>query len=126
MWIRCVMIVAALSFFGISTATAMPNTKANTSAAASAESFGKIDADANKGISLKEFMQARPNMREKAFEVIDKDADGTISLSEWDAFYATHTTDSAGSMSQAKSTKDSASEKKAGGTEPLLIHPPKQ
>jgi len=126
MWIRCVLIVAVLSVFGISTANANPNAKPNTSPAISAESFGKIDADANKGISLKEFMKARPNLREKAFEVIDTDANGAISLAEWDAFYATHKTDAAGSMSQAKAIKDSTSEKKAGSSEPLLIQPPKQ
>jgi len=124
MWIRFVMIAAVLSFFGLSSVNAKANP--NASPSASLESFGKMDADANKGISLKEFMQARPNMREKAFEVIDTDANGSISRSEWDAFYATHKTDSAASMSQSKISKNPMSGKKAGGTEPLLIQPPKQ
>ncbi|MDR0238643.1 MAG: EF-hand domain-containing protein [Deltaproteobacteria bacterium] len=61
------------------------------------ERFRSMDTG-NKGyITFDEFRQRYPNMQRPAFDAIDGNKDGTISLEEWRAFFHSH--GSGGAMS---------------------------
>ncbi len=85
---------AAALFFAISAlaaapAFAMPGSK-TVRTADPAERFAAMDTSKDGKISWEEFQTARPNLNENAFKMIDKDADGGISLEEWKAFSTGH------------------------------------
>ena len=85
---------AAALFFAISAlaaapAFAMPGSK-TVRTADPAERFATMDTSKDGNISWEEFQTARPNLNENAFKMIDKDADGGISLEEWKAFSTGH------------------------------------
>ncbi len=52
--------------------------------------FQAMDADSNSMLSLKEFMDANPNMSEQAFAIIDLDKNDLLSHEEWDNFLNKH------------------------------------
>lgn len=54
------------------------------------ERFTAMDADKDRHISRKEFFAAQPDMKDSAFEAIDTDRDGLISVEEWAQFTAGH------------------------------------
>ena len=85
---------AAALFFAISAlaaapAFAMPGSK-TVRTADPAERFAAMETSKDGKISWEEFQTARPNLNENAFKMIDKDADGGISLEEWKAFSTGH------------------------------------
>ena len=49
-----------------------------------------MDSSKDGKVAWEEFHAARPNLNENAFKMIDKDADGGISLEEWKAFSSGH------------------------------------
>ena len=57
---------------------------------AAAERFSQIDQDKNSYVTWEELSAARPNLSSTAFEMIDKDKSGTISVGEWTAFSTGH------------------------------------
>ncbi len=91
------MLRSFLIFFFVLTMVLLPSSLlARPKQGSPADSFALIDTDDNEAISLKEFMEARPNLREHAFTVIDKDEDQAIDLEEWEAFSHSHKKDMAG------------------------------
>ncbi len=54
------------------------------------DSFGRMDTDGNNLVSWEEFHAAVPSMKRAAFDTIDTNRDGAISLDEWQAFRASH------------------------------------
>ncbi len=55
-----------------------------------AERFAAMDASRDGKIAWEEFSSARPNLNRNAFDMIDADHDGGISLEEWKAFSSGH------------------------------------
>ncbi len=58
--------------------------------AIAADRFSEIDSNADKAIDWPEFEKAMPQIKKKAFDLIDTNRDGHISREEWDAFGMSH------------------------------------
>jgi hypothetical protein len=54
------------------------------------EKFEVMDTDRNGRVDWEEFRAAYPNLKQKAFDTVDTDADNGISHEEWDAFRGAH------------------------------------
>lgn len=54
------------------------------------ERFAAMDADHDGLVSREEFFAAQPNMKDSAFDAIDQNRDGNISLEEWTQFGLGH------------------------------------
>lgn len=54
------------------------------------ERFAAMDADQDGQLSREEFFAAQPNMKDSAFDAIDQNRDGGISLEEWTEFGIGH------------------------------------
>ena len=78
------------------------------------ERFCAADTNASDTLTQQEFSLAFPDMTEQAFEALDTNHDGVISIQEWNAFMGNH---------GKKSSKALEEEKKGA---PLLIQPPAQ
>lgn len=72
------IILSSLIVLGLSTAAF----------AQAATDFATVDADASGGISLVEAQAAWPDLTEEAFTAADIDANGELSLEEYDALVA--------------------------------------
>ncbi len=103
-----VLIAAALS----APALAMPEfADKSKAAAAQKEKFDKMDADKDGKVNWPEFSAAYPQMKEAAFEAIDKNNDKTITQEEWTEFTGGH-------------SKDVARHNATGGETPPSAMPP--
>lgn len=74
------IILSSLVVLGLSTAAF---------AQAAATDFATVDADTSGGVTLVEAQVAWPDLTEEAFTAADTDANGELSLEEYDAFIAT-------------------------------------
>ncbi len=69
---------------------AMPAFANPSRAADPAVSFKKMDTNADSKIMPEEFFAAYKDMKEAAFQSIDENKDGAISLEEWSGFAKSH------------------------------------
>ena len=76
----------------VTPALAMPGAGDGAAARVSdpAERFRQMDADHDGKLTWEELSTARPNLSRNAFDIIDADRNGGISLEEWQAFSAGH------------------------------------
>ncbi|HIU17887.1 MAG TPA: EF-hand domain-containing protein [Candidatus Avidesulfovibrio excrementigallinarum] len=58
--------------------------------AAASDRFAQIDSNADQAIDWPEFEAAMPQIKKKAFDLIDTDKNGRISREEWNAFGMSH------------------------------------
>ena len=84
MFPRCAAILFLVS------CTLMHALTCTASAASPEERFPQLDADGSGGITWGEFSSSLPGMTRAAFDMIDKDSSGAISLEEWKGFSAGH------------------------------------
>ncbi len=54
------------------------------------ERFAGLDKNGDAGVTWEELSAARPNLSRAAFDMIDTDHSGSISLAEWKTFYSGH------------------------------------
>ncbi len=54
------------------------------------ERFSGLDKNGGSGVTWEELSAARPKLSRAAFDMIDTDRSGAITLDEWKAFYAGH------------------------------------
>lgn len=93
---RAVFCGITLVLFGCSVTCAMLGlTKGaaaadNTAGASMGGKFAAADTDKDKFLSKEEFAAAFPGLKPEAFDRIDKDRDGKISVEEWASFYMGH------------------------------------
>lgn len=76
------IILSSLVVLGLSTAAF----------AQAATDFATVDADASGGVTLIEAQVAWPDLTEEAFKAADVDANGELSLEEYDALVAASAT----------------------------------
>ena len=86
---RAAALFLAISALAASPAFAMPGNK-TVRTTDPAERFAAMDSSKDGKVAWEEFHASRPNLNENAFKMIDKDADGGISLEEWKAFSSGH------------------------------------
>ena len=79
-------VALATGFFAVPLASGTPEKAAQNAATR----FASMDGDNNGQVSREEFFAAQPQMKEGAFAAIDADADGALSLKEWEGFAAGH------------------------------------
>lgn len=125
-----VLRAAAMSFFLILPmyAFAMPSMQRDSQAHASspAERFHAMDANKNNALTWEELSAARPNLNRNAFDTIDADHDGSITLEEWEKFSAGHgasakTQKMEGMMDAMRG--EGMQKPSAGGAMPLVMPP---
>ena len=85
--------------------------------AGAADRFAQIDSNADQAIDWPEFEAAMPQIKKKAFDLIDTDKNGRISRAEWEAFGMSH-----GKPSMGPATGNAPAP--SGDTARPLIQPP--
>lgn len=116
------------AFFSIP-AHAMPGAGAASSAHASSpeERLQQMDTDHSGSLSWEELSAARPNLNRNAFDTIDANHDGQISMEEWKTFSSGHggAAPTAGMNGMMKAMRSAAPGKGAENAMPLIM-PPKE
>lgn len=81
-----------------------------------------MDTDQDGKVSREEFFAAQPNMKETAFDAIDRNKDGFITLEEWEGFAMGHGKEDAPMGGSSAEVTPSENQKSPA---PELIMPPK-
>ncbi len=83
-------IIALLVIFLFGTAAAGSHKGYSAKTSVADLHFSDLDKDGNDAVSREEFAKQFPGMASNAFDVLDKDKDGTLNHDEWHAFKEMH------------------------------------
>ena len=82
--------LSLLAFAGLCLAATPAQARPEMAGQTAQSRFDAMDENKDGGLSREEFFKALPSMREEAFGAIDTEANGSISMAEWNAFFSNH------------------------------------